>query len=87
MSVIALELALEDKGYADTLRQSGSELGAIYLNNPPGPCEFCIFEAKDEFGNVTQTYCGTQKECEAAGTIFLIFLIIMLLDAIWDWLD
>ena len=86
MSVTALGLALNDDGFHDHLRIRASQLGTAYLYNPPGPCDYCIFEEKDEFGNVVNLYCGTKQECDTAGAIFIILLILALLDALWDWL-
>jgi hypothetical protein len=86
MSVSALELALKDNRFADQLRDRASELEISYLNQPPGPCEYCIIEEKDKFGNTINAVCGTKGECDLLGGLLLLLLIIGLLGKLWDWL-
>ena len=87
LSVIALELALEDKRYRDHLHQRASELGtAVPLDQWSGPCDYCTFEEKDAQGNTIKVICGTKEACEAFGLLFIILLIVLVLKALWDWL-
>jgi hypothetical protein len=86
MSVTAVELALGDKRFSDHLRQRASEIGTAYLDNPPGPCEYCEFSVKDKDGNITDTVCGTKDSCNTFGWVIIIILVLGLLKDIWDWL-
>jgi hypothetical protein len=86
MSVSALELALNDDLFADRLRGRASKLASIFLDDPPAPCDYCIITTEDKDGNVTGQYCGTKQQCEVLGGIILIFLILLLLEKLWDWL-
>ncbi len=88
-SVIALELALADKGYADRLRHRASELDDIVklqpLRPPGGICEFCSVIIEDQFGNVEVT-CLSEEECHRLGGSIIVLLIILLVVKIIDWL-
>jgi hypothetical protein len=86
MSVDALELALNDDRFADRLRDRAAEVGVLYLNQPPGPCEHCIIQVEDENGQVIDATCGTEDECALLGGLFLFLLLLSLLGALWDWL-
>jgi hypothetical protein len=87
MSVDALELALNDDRFADRLRDRAAELGVVYLNQPPGPCEYCVFQLEDDQGNIIDIRCGTKDECDLAAGLFLILLLLALLGELWDWLS
>ncbi|MEV6768552.1 hypothetical protein AB0N05_07940 [Nocardia sp. NPDC051030] len=85
MSVVALEQALEDKDYSDRLHQRAVEIGPAFLNQPPGVCEFCELSVTDQFGNIT-AWCGSKNECDNAGGIFILALLLWGLVELLDWL-
>ena len=85
-TVTALELALDDEGLADRLRQRAYELGTSYLVPlPPGVCEHCTFEVYED-GELVRSGCGTKEECDAMLIIVIVLVVIWLLKELWDWL-
>ena len=93
-NVTAYELALKDKNFANKLRSRANELNTIMpvddtimpVDNTPGICEYCEISWRDQYGH-EGTYCGTQEQCEALGSSFIILLIILALANLIDWLS
>ena len=86
-SITALELALEDDDLADRLRHRGDEIGTSFRAPlPPGICEHCQIIIEGDDGEVIESKCGTEEECQVMGIIILILVVIWLLDELWDWL-
>jgi hypothetical protein len=85
MSVTALELALTDKQFGERLHQRAAALGVVYLNQPPGICEFCEISVTEADGTVNM-WCGSKTECDNLGGIFILALLLWGLYELLDWL-
>lgn len=85
LGVSAFELALDDRVFADQLKQAASGLGVAYLDNWHGPCETCEIQTTDVDGHVS-SICGTADECNDLLIVIVILLLLGLLKALWDWL-
>ena len=87
LGVTALELALDDRVFADQLKQTAAELGVAYFDNwGHGPCENRELQVKDKDGHVIDLGCGTADECTDVLIVFIVLVLIGLLKALWDWL-
>jgi len=88
MGVSALELALQDKGYADRLRLRAAELEVSNfqpLPPPGGVCEFCTVTVDDGHGNV-QVTCPSKDDCDKIGATIIVLIVILLLVKLFEWL-
>jgi hypothetical protein len=85
-------MALEDPTFGNHLRERASQLQHVSALNdwhnpgtprpPDTPCEISY---TDSFGN-EMISCGTADDCNNFFIILLIFLLIGLLEKLWDWL-
>lgn len=87
-SVTALELALDNGGFRDRLRERASELETYLLPLPPSqePCEHCELVITDASGNVVSRRCGSEAECAVLGGFVIIGVGVWLISELWDWL-